>query len=48
MEWPLFFFFKIYHLLIYFWLHRVFVEACGLFVVMRGLLSSCGVRVFSS
>ena len=26
----------------------IFVEACGLFVVVRGLLSSCGVRVFSS
>ena len=35
--------------------HRIFAEArgilvaaCGLFVVVRGLLSSCGVRVFSS
>ena len=41
--------------LIYFWLpqvlvaaHRIFVEAYGIFVVVRGLLSSCGMRVFSS
>ena len=27
--------------------HRVLVAACGIFVVARGLLSSCGVRVFS-
>ena len=25
-----------------FWLHRVLVAACGLFVVVCGLLSSCG------
>ena len=24
----------------FFWLHRVLVAACGLFVVVRGLLSS--------
>ena len=56
---PLNFFFKIYFFkfiyFIYFWLHRVlvaargnFVEAHGVFMAMRQLLSSCGVRVFSS
>ena len=48
----LFFFFKINFLLfiylIYFWLCRVLVAAYRLFVVVCGLLSSCGVRVFSS
>ena len=57
---PFNFFLKIYFLnlfiyFIYFCLRRVlvaargiFVEACGIFIVVRGLLSSCGVRVFSS
>ena len=50
-----FFFLKIYLLFLYFWLRRVlaaahgiFVEACGLFVAVHGLLFSCGVRFFSS
>ena len=30
-----------------FWLHRVLVAACGLFVAALRLLSSCGMRVFS-
>ena len=34
--------------LIYFRLHRVLVAACGLFVAACGLLSSCGMWVFSS
>ena len=41
-------------LFIYFWLHRVLVSQAGSslrhagsFVTARGLLSSCGVRVFS-
>ena len=32
----------------FFWLRRVLVVAQGIFVVVRGLLSSCGVWVFSS
>ena len=41
-------------LFIYFWLcrvlvaaHGIFVEACRIFIVVHGLLSNCGVRVFS-
>ena len=33
---------------VYFWMRQVLVVSCELFVVARGLLSSCGVRVFSS
>ena len=39
-----FFFFKIYLLFIYFWLHWVLVAARRLFVVVCGLLSSCGAQ----
>ena len=45
-----FFFFKIYLLFvdfIYFWLHRVLVAARRIFAVACGLLSSCGMQVFS-
>ena len=41
------FFFKIYLLIIYFWLHRVLVVAHRLFVAACRLLSSWEVRVFS-
>ena len=34
-------------ILIYFWLHQVLVVARRIFIVARGLLSSCGVQVFS-
>ena len=43
-----FLFLRIYLLFIYFCLRQVLVAAHGLFVAARGLLSSCGVRVFSS
>ena len=33
---------------IYFWLHQVLAAARGLLAAVHGLLSSCGVRVFSS
>ena len=35
-------------LFFFFWLHQVLVVARTLFIVVHGLLSSCGVRVFSS
>ena len=47
--------YNFFYFLIYFWLRRVlaaargiFVEAVKIFFVVHGLLSSCGVRVFSS
>ena len=46
---PSFFRFIYYHYyFLNFWLRRVLVAARGLFLVVRRLLSSCGVRVFSS
>ena len=38
-------FLKIFIYLFYFWLHRVLVAACGLFIAARGLLFSCGTWV---